>query len=62
MHPNLMHSSGERPAEHHTGSTIKAQTLELSFTFLSMRRDFANTNLVTYNFYWLCALSQPPIH
>ena len=59
MHPYLVHSSGERPAEHHTCSTIETQTLKLCFTFLAVRRYFTNSNLVTDNLNWLSALCEP---
>ena len=63
MHPNLMHSPSERPAEHHTCtcSTIKAQTFKLGFALFTMRRNLTNSNLVADNFNGLSALSQSPV-
>ena len=60
MHPNLMHSSSERPAKHHTCSTIEAQAFKLCFAFFALWGNLANANLVADNFNGLSALSQSP--
>ena len=50
MHPNLMHSSSERPAKHHTCSTIEAQAFKLCFAFFALWGNLANSNFVADNF------------
>ena len=61
MHPNLMHSSSERPAKHHTCSPIKTQTFEFRLTFFPLWGHLTNTNLVADNFNWLRALSKASV-
>ena len=62
MHPDLMHSSSERPAKHHTCCPIKTQTFEFRLTFLPLWGHLANTNLIADNLNWLRALSKTSVN
>ena len=61
VHPDLMHSSGEWPAEHHTRFAIEAEPLKLCPALFAMRRHFADPDLVADNFHRLRALCLAPV-
>ena len=56
-----MHSSGERPAKHHTCSTIETQSFKLCFTLFALCRYFTDANLIADNFNWLCTLRKSSV-
>ena len=55
-----MHSSGERSAEHYTGSAVVIKPFELGAALLATRRDFAHANLVADHLHRLSALCHAP--
>ena len=60
MDPDLMHPSGERSAENYTRLSVKVHPFKLRPAFFTVRRDFANTDLVADHFNRLTAFSTTP--
>ena len=57
MDPNLVHSSCERSAEHHTSLSVVTHSFKLRAALLAMWRDLAHPNLVAHNLHRLGTLS-----
>ena len=60
MYSNLVHSSRERPAEHHAGLAVEAQPLKLSPALFAVGRHLADADLVAHNLHGLLALGGTP--
>lgn len=56
MHPNLMHPSRERPAEHNARLSVEAESFEFRAALLAVRRHLANADFVADHFNRLRAL------
>ena len=61
MDPNLVHSSGERSTQDHTGSSVVIEAFKLSAAFFSTGGNFAHANLVTDDLYGLSTFCHAPI-
>ena len=61
MHPDLVHPSRERPAQHHAGPAVEAEPLELCPALLALGRDLAHADLVGHDLDRLLALGVAPV-